>query len=47
MVWKLQNDKRTDDNKVILNCERILMKNKEQKEAGKGPNFKKNSCALR
>ncbi len=28
MVWKWQNDERTDDNDVLLNCVRGLMKNK-------------------
>ncbi len=30
----------TDDYKIILNCVRKLMKNKWEKEAGKGPNLK-------
>jgi hypothetical protein len=41
MMWIWQYDKRTDDNK-ILNCVRKLMKNKLEKEVGKGPNFLKN-----
>ena len=39
MVWIWQHDKRTDDYKIILNCVRKLMKNKEVKEAGKDPNL--------
>ncbi len=38
-VWIWQHGKRTDDYKTILNCVRKLMKKKEEKEAGKGPNF--------
>ncbi len=38
-MW--QHDKRTDDNKIILNCVRKLMKNKCEKEAVKGLKFKK------
>jgi hypothetical protein len=38
MVWIWLHDKRTDDYKIILNYVGKLMKNKE---AGKGPNFKK------
>jgi hypothetical protein len=41
MVWIWQHDKRTDDYKIILNCVRNLMKNKSEKEARKGPSFKK------
>jgi hypothetical protein len=41
MVWIWQHDKRTDDYKIILNCVRNLMKNKSEKEAGKGKSFKK------
>jgi hypothetical protein len=37
MVWIWQHDRRTDDYKIILNCVRILMKNKSEKEAVKGP----------
>jgi len=33
-IW--QRDKRTDDYKIILNCARKLMKNKGEKEAGRG-----------
>jgi hypothetical protein len=36
-IW--QHDKGTDDYKIILNCVRKWMKNKSEKEAGKGPNF--------
>ena len=39
LIW--QNDKWTDYYKIILNFVRKLMKNKSEKEAGKGPNFKK------
>ncbi len=38
-VWIWQHDKRTDDYKIIFNCVRKLMKNKSEKEAGKGPSF--------
>jgi hypothetical protein len=41
MVWIWQHDKKTDDYKIILNCVRKLMKNKVEKEARKGPDFKK------
>jgi hypothetical protein len=37
-IW--QHDKRTDGSKIILNCVRKLMKNKSEKEAGKGPDLK-------
>ncbi len=40
-VWIWQYGKRKDDYKVILNYVRKLMKNKLEKEAGKGPNFLK------
>jgi hypothetical protein len=40
-MWIWQYEKRTDDNK-ILNCVRKLMKNKLEKEVGKGPNLLKN-----
>jgi hypothetical protein len=40
-VWIWQHDKRTDHYKIILNCVRKLMKNKSEKEARKGPSFKK------
>ncbi len=36
-IW--QHDKRTDDYKIVLNCVRKSMKNKSEKEAGKGPSF--------
>jgi hypothetical protein len=39
MVWIWQHDKRTDDNKIVFNCVRKLMKNNEKKEDGKDPNF--------
>ncbi len=39
LIW--QHDKRTDDYKIILNCARKLMKNKSEKEAGKGQIFLK------
>jgi hypothetical protein len=39
MVWIWENDKRTDDYKIILNCVRKLMKNISEKVAGKGPSF--------
>jgi len=39
LIW--QHDKRTDDYKIILNCVRKMMKNKAEKEAGKGPSLKK------
>jgi hypothetical protein len=41
MVWIWQHDKRTDDYKKVLDCIRKLMKNKSEKEAGKGPSLKK------
>ncbi len=41
MVWIWQHDKRTDDYKIMLNCVNKLMKNKSEKEAGKGQNLKK------
>jgi hypothetical protein len=37
MVWIWQHNKRTDDCKIILN----LRKKIDEKEARKGPNFKK------
>jgi hypothetical protein len=40
-AWILQHDKWMDDNEIILNCVRKLMKNKLEKEARKGPNFYK------
>jgi hypothetical protein len=47
MVWIWQHDKRTDDYKIISNCVRKLMKNKKsEKEAGKGPSFKKSLSVL-
>jgi hypothetical protein len=42
-VWIWQHDKRTDDCKIILNCVRKLMKDKSDKDAGKGPNLLKYS----
>jgi hypothetical protein len=39
VVWIWQDDKRTDDYKLILNFVGNLMKNKSEKEAGKGQNF--------
>jgi hypothetical protein len=39
MVWIWQHNKRTDDYKIIFNCVKKLMKNKSEKEAGKGPSF--------
>ncbi len=41
MVWIWQDDKRTDDYKIILNCVRKLMKHKSEKEGGKGLSLKK------
>ncbi len=41
MAWIWQHDKRTDENKIILNCVRKLMKNKLEKEAEKSQNLKK------
>jgi len=38
-VWIWQHDKRTEDYKMILNCVNKLMKNKSEKEAGKGSSF--------
>jgi hypothetical protein len=38
-VWIWWHDKRTDDYKKILNSVRKLIKNKSEKEAGKGPSF--------
>jgi hypothetical protein len=35
--------KRADDYKIILICVRKWMKNKSEKEAWKGPNFKQKS----
>jgi hypothetical protein len=32
-VWIWQHDKRTDENKILLNCARQLMKNKGEKQA--------------
>jgi hypothetical protein len=43
MAWIWQHDKRTYENKIILNCVRKLMKNKLEKEAEKSQNLKKNS----
>ncbi len=37
MVWIWQHDKRIDDYKIKLNCVRKLMKNKSEKDVGKGP----------
>jgi plasmid rolling circle replication initiator protein Rep len=39
MAWICQHGKRTNDYKIILNWVIKLMKNKRQKEAGKGQNF--------
>jgi len=41
MLWIWQHVKRTDDYKIVLNCVIKFMKNKSEKEAGKGPSFKK------
>ncbi len=41
MVWIWQHNKGTDDYKITLNCVRKFMKNKSEKEAEKGPSFKK------
>jgi len=41
MVWIWQHHKRTDDYKIILKCVRKLIKNKFEKEIGKGSKFKK------
>ncbi len=43
MMWIWKYDKRTDDSKIILNCVRKLMKDKE-KEARKGSNLIKHIC---
>ncbi len=40
-MWIWQDDKRTADHKIILNCVIKLMKNKWEKEVGKGQNFYK------
>ncbi len=40
-VWIWQHDKGTDDDKIILNCVRKLMKKREKEKKRKGPNFKK------
>ncbi len=40
-MWIWQHDKRTDDDKIILNCVRKLTKNKSEKEAGKAQALKK------
>jgi hypothetical protein len=37
---------RTDDYNIIMNCVRKLMKNKSEKEAGKGPDIKNRRCQL-
>jgi hypothetical protein len=48
MVWIWEHNKRTDDNKIILNCVKKLMKNKfkNEKKAGKDPNFFKINFSL-
>ena len=47
MVWIWQHDKRTDDdNKIILNCVRKLMKNKSEKEARR-PKLKKKTFEVK
>jgi hypothetical protein len=39
-VKKWQNDRRADYYKIILDCVQKLIKNKSEKEVGKGSNFK-------
>ncbi len=40
-MWIRQHGKRTDDDKIIFNCVRKLMKNKGEKEVRIGLNFTK------
>jgi hypothetical protein len=40
-VWIWQHDKRADDNKMVLNCARKLLKNELEKEVGKCSNLTK------
>jgi hypothetical protein len=39
-VWIWQHEKRIDDYQIILNCVRKLIKNKSEKDSGKGTNSK-------
>ncbi len=41
-MWIWQHEKRIDDNKIILNWVRKFIKNKPEKESGKGTNSSKN-----